>query len=98
MNKSSFDSAKDLIAYHWTKGTEFDSVFACSDWRAYGALVALRNMGVKVPEDVKIVGYDGIRVSRYCDVPITTIQQNTQMLSQTVCDTLWNLMQNTGIF
>lgn len=51
-------------------------------------------MGVKVPEDVKIVGYDSIRVSRYCDVPITTIQQNTQMLSQTVCDTLWNVTQN----
>lgn len=96
-NKSSFESAKDLIIYHWTKGTEFDSVFCGSDWRAYGALVALRSMGVRVPEDIKIVGYDGIRVSRYCDLPITTIRQNTETLSLTACDIMWKLINNEPV-
>lgn len=97
MNKSSFNSAKDLIAYHRTKGTEFDSVFACSDWRAYGALVALRNMGVRVPDEVKIVGYDGIQVSRYCDTPITTIQQDSETLAATACDMMWQLMNGKAV-
>ena len=97
LNKSSFDSAKDLIAYHRAKGTDFDSVFACSDWRAYGALVALRNMGARVPEDVKIIGYDGIRVSRYCDMPITTIQQNTESLCLAVCEMMWSLINHQEV-
>jgi len=97
IKKSSFESAKDLIIYHWTKGTEFDSIFCGSDWRAYGALVALRSMGVRVPEDIKIVGYDGIRVSRYCDVPITTIRQNTEALSLAACDIMWKLINNEPV-
>lgn len=97
LNKTSFDSAKDLITYHWTKGTDFDCVFGASDWRAYGALVALNNLGVRVPEDVKIVGYDGIRVSRYCETPITTIQQNTELLSLTACDMMWKLINGETV-
>ena len=95
--KSSFDSAKDLITYQWIRRTDFDSVFGVSDWRAYGALVALRNMGVRVPEEIKIVGYDGIRVSRYCDMPITTIQQNTEMLSRTACDMILSLVRGEPV-
>lgn len=97
LNKSSFDSAKDLITYHWIKGTEFDCVFGASDWRAYGAMVALRSMGVQVPEEVKIVGYDGIRVSRYCETPITTIQQNSAMMSQVACDMMWKLINGEPV-
>ena len=97
INKSSFDSAKDLITYHWTKGTDFDCIFGGSDWRAYGALVALHNMGVRVPEEIKIVGYDGIRVSRYCGTPITTIRQNTEMLSLTACEMMWKLIKGETI-
>ena len=93
LDKSSFDSAKDLITYHWMKRTDFDCVFGGSDWRAYGALVALRNMGVRIPDEIKIVGYDGIRVSRYSEMPITTIQQNTEMLSRTVCDMILGLVR-----
>ena len=97
INKSSFDSAKDLITYHWMKGIEFDCVFGASDWRAYGALIALRGIGVQVPEEVKIVGYDGIRVSGYCETPITTIQQNTELLSQTVCEMMWKLVNGETV-
>lgn len=92
-DKSSFESAKDLVAYHWAKKTDFDAVFACSDWRAYGALIGLKNLGVSVPETIKIVGYDGISMSRYCETPLTTIRQNTEQLALTTCDTLWRLMQ-----
>ena len=92
-HKSAFNSANDRIAYLCAKGTSFDSVFACSDWRAYGALTALRKMGVTVPEDVKVIGFDGERVSRYCDLPFTTIQQNPDMIASAALSLLLELIQ-----
>ena len=91
-HKSAFNSAHDRIAYLCAKGVRFDSVFACSDWRAYGAMVALRKMGVSVPTDVKVIGFDGERVSRYCDLPFTTVQQNPDMIASAALSLLLELI------
>ena len=91
--KSAFNSAHDITAYLKAKGQPFDSVFACSDWRAYGAIVALRSLHVAVPEEVKVIGFDGERVSRYCDLPFTTIQQNPDMIASAAFETLCALME-----
>ena len=77
----------------WTKGDVFDCIFACSDWRAYGALVALRNRKIHVPEEVKLIGYDGILISHYSEHPLTTIQQNPDMLAEAAANTLLSLIE-----
>ena len=46
---------------------EFDGIFATNEWRAHGALVALQQHNISVPDKVKIVGYDGTYVSKYCN-------------------------------
>ena len=79
--KSSFNSARDIISYLLAKEQPFDAVFACSDWRAYGALIALKSLNVSVPEAVKVIGFDGSRVSRYSELPFSTIQQNPDLLA-----------------
>ncbi|MCF0135840.1 MAG: LacI family DNA-binding transcriptional regulator [Lachnospiraceae bacterium] len=91
-SKTSFDSARDMVSYLWTKGVPFDSIFACSDWRACGALVALQSIGVRVPEDVSIVGYDAIHLSRCLNPSITSVRQNVPNLARSACDMLWKLM------
>lgn len=92
-NKSSFNSANDAVSYFWTRGDDFDSIFACSDWRAYGALIALRNKHIPVPEKIKVIGYDGILISRYSQLPLTTIQQNPDMLATAAADKLLSLLK-----
>ena len=92
-SKSSFNSASDAVSYLHTKGEDFDCIFACSDWRAYGALIALNNMHLRVPEDIKLIGYDGILISHYSQLPLTTIQQNPDMLAASSVDTLMALME-----
>ncbi len=92
-SKSSFNSASDAVTYLWTKGDVFDCIFACSDWRAYGALVALRNRKIQVPEEVKLIGYDGILISHYSEHPLTTIQQNPDMLAEAAANTLLTLIE-----
>lgn len=50
-----------------------DAVFCANDTQALGALHALSRLGLKVPEDIAIMGYDNIKLSKYLD--LTTIDQ-----------------------
>lgn len=78
---SNFQEARDIVFYMIKKKIRFDGIFATNDWRAYGALVALQQNNIAVPEQVKIVGFDGVFVSEFCYPAITTIQQNKKELA-----------------
>ena len=68
------------------------AVFAANDSMAIGALSALREGGVRVPEDVVVVGFDDIPIARYMSPPLTTVhvainelgERATRMLLQAV--------------
>lgn len=51
------------------------AVFAVSDSMAIGAIHAIKASGLKVPEDISVVGFDDIMVSSYIDTALTTVQQ-----------------------
>lgn len=90
--RSSFEEARDTINYLIKKNVEFDGIFATNDWRAHGALVALQQNNIPVPEKIKIVGFDGISVSEYCNPPITTIYQDKKTLALESADLLYTLI------
>lgn len=53
----------------------FTAAFAANDQSAAGALLALKEAGRKVPEDVSIVGYDDVLLARYVNPSLTTVSQ-----------------------
>ncbi|MFD7655029.1 LacI family DNA-binding transcriptional regulator [Actinosynnema sp. NPDC059797] len=53
----------------------FDGLFVASDLMATGALPVLRHRGLRVPEDVKVVGFDDSSPAVECDPPLTTVRQ-----------------------
>jgi LacI family transcriptional regulator len=57
-----------------------DAVFAASDQMAIGAMAAIHESGLRVPEDIALVGFDDIETARYMQPPLTTIHQD--MLGQ----------------
>ena len=73
------------------RGVAFDGTFAASDLIAIGALRALRLAGLRVPEDVSVVGYDNIPAARLVTPRLTTIDQDTnragRMLVSKLIDT-----------
>jgi LacI family transcriptional regulator len=54
---------------------KLDALFAASDIMAFGAMRALREAGLSVPEDVAVVGFDDLPAAAYSDPPLTTIRQ-----------------------
>ncbi|MEU4742078.1 LacI family DNA-binding transcriptional regulator [Actinosynnema sp. NPDC023658] len=56
-------------------GADVDGLFIASDLMATGALPVLRNSGRRVPEDLKVVGFDDSSPAVECDPPLTTVRQ-----------------------
>ena len=55
---------------------------------ALGAIRALQDMGKRVPEDISVMGYDGIALADYFIPRLTTIRQDTQQLARQGVDLL----------
>jgi signal transduction histidine kinase/DNA-binding LacI/PurR family transcriptional regulator len=54
----------------------FQAVVAANDSMAFGALEALQQRGVRVPEDVAVTGFDDLREAQVTGVPLTTVRQS----------------------
>jgi DNA-binding LacI/PurR family transcriptional regulator len=59
------------------------AIFTYNDLMAVGALVAIREAGLRVPEDVSLVGHDDILYAPYLQVPLTTVAQPTREMGET---------------
>ncbi|MBN2148173.1 MAG: LacI family DNA-binding transcriptional regulator [Anaerolineales bacterium] len=67
---SGYDAMRDLLS----KGHRPTAVFVASDTVALGALQAIQQSGLRVPEDIALCGFDDIPLARFIDPPMTTIQ------------------------
>ena len=57
-------------------GTDFSALIAANDQMAYGARLALYRAGLRVPEDVSLVGFDDLPHSAFTLPPLTTVRQS----------------------
>ena len=69
---------------------QFDAVFAANDMMAIGALQALRQAGVRVPEDVAVVGFDDIPLARH--MGLTTVRVRIAELGERALDRLLSML------
>lgn len=56
-------------------GRRFSAIFAANDLTAYGARLALYRRGIRVPDDVSLIGFDDLHSSMYTTPPLTTVRQ-----------------------
>jgi DNA-binding LacI/PurR family transcriptional regulator len=70
------------------------AVFCASDTIAMGALLALHENGIPVPEQFSVVGFDGLPISRYMIPPLTTIEQPTYGKGARAAELLINHIKN----
>ncbi|KXZ61706.1 HTH-type transcriptional repressor CytR [Microbacterium laevaniformans] len=73
-------------------GVEFDALFVASDLMARGALAALGRAGIRVPEDVAIVGFDDSPVARTVNPQLTTMRQPSHEQGERMADMLLSIL------
>lgn len=64
------------------------AVFIASDKMAIGAIDAIKDSGLKVPEDISIVGFDDIELAQYITPKLTTIKQQGDLIGKGAIDIL----------
>jgi len=57
----------------------FDAIFAVTDLIAIGAMRAIKDAGLRIPEDVAVVGFDDMPLAAHVTPALTTMQQNSQI-------------------
>ncbi|MDL4840315.1 LacI family DNA-binding transcriptional regulator [Aquibacillus rhizosphaerae] len=67
-------------------------VFAVSDMMALGALKAIKEAGLKVPDDIKLIGCDDIEACRYSDPPLATVKQDKDKIGKLAAYMLHDLI------
>lgn len=72
------DSADAAVTHLLSSGEQIDGVVASSDLMALGAMQALQRAGLSIPQEVSVVGYDDMLLSRLSTPKLTTIRQDTR--------------------
>jgi LacI family purine nucleotide synthesis repressor len=79
------------------KGIERPDAFFCAnDEMAWGCIRALSDSGIKVPEDVSVIGFDDIMISQYYNPALTTIHSPVTELGNVGTNELFRLMAQEG--
>ncbi len=79
-----YSAFEDFLNEHFHEGKlDFDGIFCVTDTLAYQILGSLRKMGVRVPEDVQLIGFDGVRSFGDLDLFCSTIVQPLDEIAET---------------
>lgn len=73
------------------------AVICSNDWTAIGALHAAHAAGLRVPEDISIVGFDDIPLSRYTKPPLTTVRMTAAEVGATAFTALFRLIGEEAV-
>ena len=88
LNGFKYDEYEKIVENLFREHPDIDGVFASSDVIAAQVLKECRKLGKEVPKDVKVVGFDGIKLGGYFSPGLTTIQQPIKKIAETAVQLL----------
>ncbi|HEX3045871.1 MAG TPA: HD domain-containing phosphohydrolase [Bacillota bacterium] len=92
--QAGIDAVKTLLDY---RKAQFEVIVAASDDMALGALDELNRRGVKVPEDVSVVGFDDLAIGSFSSPPLTTVKQPFYDQGRRAAEIVWNMIQGREV-
>ena len=93
----SIEAGERAIDLFLSQGQSFSAVFCSNDEMAIGAMRALISHGLRVPEDVSVVGFDDIRFARYTSPALTTVAQPKNALGREAMTMLIELLNDPEV-
>jgi DNA-binding LacI/PurR family transcriptional regulator len=97
------DLTTPQLGYPYAKGLlarkrPFTALFAYNDLSAIGAIWAFREAGLRVPQDISVVGFDDVPLAVFSDPQLTTIRQPLQRMGQIAAKTLIDQIERKAEF
>lgn len=79
-----------------TRNPEITALFAMSDVMAIGAIRGLKDAGRRIPEDVSVIGFDGLTIGEYTVPRLATVAQNVDALAERSLELLRRQIEDGG--
>ncbi|UBH22789.1 LacI family transcriptional regulator [Macrococcus armenti] len=92
MNGEEVSNDQQLLDY--IKYNKVDGIICYNDLIAIQVMGMLQHHGVRIPEEVQVVGFDDIQLSEYCYPSLTTIHQPAYLIGKVACEQLIALLHN----
>lgn len=92
---SDVDTGQKMLSQLLAAGVT--GIFCYNDMVAIGALLACQELGISVPQDLSLVGFDGIALSRYVTPPLTTVYQPMLEIGRSAMQMLLDLLEEKNI-
>jgi LacI family transcriptional regulator len=70
------------------------AIFSCNDQQALGVYEAARQRGLRIPQDLSVVGFDDLPVARWVSPPLTTVRQPLAEMGRAAAQMLGELIEN----
>ena len=90
--RGGYDAMQQLLAH----SPRPRAVFATNDMMAIGAMLAIRNAGLHVPDDIAVAGFDDITVARLLNPPLTTVAQFPERLGCRAAEMLFERIDGSA--
>lgn len=91
------EGGKEAAYQLLSKRPDVTAIFCASDLMALGAMQAVRGLGLRIPEDISIVGFDNINITEYSTPALTTVQQNKYDLGYHSAQMLIDLLEGRNV-
>ncbi len=90
---SKYDLESGRLGAEKLLNKQVSAIFAFSDVQAYGVIQYAKEVGINIPEDLSLIGFDDIFYSSLLDVPLTTMRQPIADLAKESCRSIVKMME-----
>ena len=92
-----FDVCYDYVKSIFLKKIDLSAIFTSTDVIAISAIKALSDLGYKIPEDISIIGFDGLEITKYTNPSLTTVIQPRYEMGREAMKLLLNIINGQSV-
>ncbi len=89
--------AQDAVVAFIESGGDVDAIVCATDVMALATLSTLQQLGLRVPEDIAVVGYDDISLAAYSSPPLTTVSQNIHWAGRVLVESVLGIINGENV-
>lgn len=91
------EEARRVMSEYLASGAKPDAVFCLSDLMALGAMQAMKEAGLGIPDDASVIGFDGLYLGDMCQPSLSTVQQDMCQMGREAARMLHGLLMGSGV-